>query len=224
MVAKELRSGREIRMSRDELLALRRAPFDTNSSTIAAYYASAEMGCFLQLGWPLPDNLLDLFVEHRLSTNGQPVVQEQKSRAARTGKAQKSEGRDNLLGALAIRGLAHIDADDKETMRELILTENNPTREQQELILNYCASDVIGTEALLRYMIEHDEIDWPRALWRGQYIKAVAKIERCGVPVDVGLHRRLSANWPAIRHSLGQRFRGSNHIRRPRQACRTKCG
>ena len=25
-------------------------------------------------------------------------------------------------------------------------------------------------------------------------------------------------------HYLGQRFRGSNHIRRPRQACRTKCG
>jgi hypothetical protein len=25
-------------------------------------------------------------------------------------------------------------------------------------------------------------------------------------------------------HDLGQRFRGSNHIRRPRQACRTKCG
>jgi hypothetical protein len=24
--------------------------------------------------------------------------------------------------------------------------------------------------------------------------------------------------------NLGQRFRGSNHIRRPRQACRTKCG
>ena len=23
---------------------------------------------------------------------------------------------------------------------------------------------------------------------------------------------------------LGQRFHGSNHIRRPRQACRTKCG
>jgi Transposase DDE domain len=23
---------------------------------------------------------------------------------------------------------------------------------------------------------------------------------------------------------LGQRFLGSNHIRRPRQACRTKCG
>jgi uracil-DNA glycosylase len=27
-----------------------------------------------------------------------------------------------------------------------------------------------------------------------------------------------------LRGYLGQRFRGSNHIRRPRQACRTKCG
>jgi hypothetical protein len=27
-----------------------------------------------------------------------------------------------------------------------------------------------------------------------------------------------------IAEGLGQRFRGSNHIRRPRQACRTKCG
>ena len=26
------------------------------------------------------------------------------------------------------------------------------------------------------------------------------------------------------KRNLGQRFRGSNHIRRPRQACRTKCG
>jgi DNA polymerase I len=161
------------------------------------------MGCFLQLGWPLPDNLLDLFVEHKLSVNGLPRVEkERKGKSARTGKAQKSEGRDSLLGALAIRGLAHIDADDKETMRELILTEDNPTREQQKLILDYCASDVIGTEALLRYMIEHGEIDWPRALWRGQYMKAVARIERCGVPIDTTLHRRLSANWPALRHSM----------------------
>ena len=28
----------------------------------------------------------------------------------------------------------------------------------------------------------------------------------------------------AFLKGLGQRFRGSNHIRRPRQACRTKCG
>ena len=133
------------------------------------------MGCFLQLRWPLPNNLLDLFVEHKLSVNGLPSIEKRKSKYARTGKAQKSEGRDNLLGALAIRGLAHIDADDKEAMRELILTENNPTREQQKLILNYCVSDVIGTEALLRYMLEHGEIDRPRALCVGNTSKLSPK-------------------------------------------------
>jgi DNA polymerase family A len=203
MVAKEYRSGREIRLWRDELLELSRAPFDINNSIVVGFYASAEVGCFLQLGWPLPYNLLDLFVEHKLSVNGLPRIEkERRSKSAHTGKAQKGDGRDNLLGALAIRGLAHIDADDKEAMRELILTENNPTREQQKLILNYCASDVIGTEALLRCMIEHSEIDWPRSLWRGQYVKAAAKIERCGVPIDTALHGRLAANWSAIRHSL----------------------
>ena len=30
--------------------------------------------------------------------------------------------------------------------------------------------------------------------------------------------------WDGKALNLGQRFRGSNHIRRPRQACRTKCG
>jgi putative tryptophan/tyrosine transport system substrate-binding protein len=30
--------------------------------------------------------------------------------------------------------------------------------------------------------------------------------------------------FPALAADLGQRFRGSNHIRRPRRACRTKCG
>ena len=30
--------------------------------------------------------------------------------------------------------------------------------------------------------------------------------------------------WRKLGQQLGQRFHGSNHIRRPRQACRTKCG
>ena len=36
MVAREYHSGREIRMWRDELLALRRAPFDTDNSIVVA--------------------------------------------------------------------------------------------------------------------------------------------------------------------------------------------
>jgi hypothetical protein len=47
MVGRELLGGREIRLWRDELLALRRAPFDTGpDSVLVAYYASAEISCF----------------------------------------------------------------------------------------------------------------------------------------------------------------------------------
>ena len=35
-----------------------------------AYYASAEIGCHLALGWPVPQRVLDLFTEFRNHTNG----------------------------------------------------------------------------------------------------------------------------------------------------------
>jgi hypothetical protein len=52
MVAQELWSGRRLALWADELKALSRAPFDTGrSSLVVSFYASAEMGCFLALGW-----------------------------------------------------------------------------------------------------------------------------------------------------------------------------
>src|SRR6516225_3689121 len=74
MVATELKSGCQIRMWRDELIALRKAPFDTGpGSVFAAYFASAEFGCFLELGWPLPVNVVDLYAEQRVATNGRKL-------------------------------------------------------------------------------------------------------------------------------------------------------
>ena len=35
-----------------------------------AYLASAELGCHLALGWPLPARVLDLYVEFRNAANG----------------------------------------------------------------------------------------------------------------------------------------------------------
>src|SRR5262249_31968649 len=146
-----------------------------------------------------------LYVEHRLQTNGIPRPKRDRNKQkdlVQSGKMQKSAGRDSLLAALALRGLAHIDADDKEEMRRLILTEDNPSPEQSRRIILYCRSDVIGAEALFRYILERGQIDWLRALWRGRYTLAVARMEYTGVPIDVLLHERLSANWPALRHAL----------------------
>jgi DNA polymerase I len=51
MVAHELRCGRVLRLWRDELLMCGRAPFDVGPNALfVAYLASAELGCFLELG------------------------------------------------------------------------------------------------------------------------------------------------------------------------------
>jgi DNA polymerase I len=184
MVAKEVRTGREIRIWRNELLSMDRAPFDVGTSALfVAYFASAEFGCFLELGWRLPVNVLDLYAEHRVETNG--------------GYGLCGNG---LVGALALRGLAHIDAGEKDDMRRLILDNQSWSDGEKRRILAYCASDVIGTVALFNKMAP--TIDWPRALLRGRYMKAVAHMERTGVPIDVRLYSQLVDSWGSLKERL----------------------
>src|SRR5438128_506307 len=69
MVARELHSGRTIRLWRDQFGPA--PPFSIGPETLfVAYYASAELGCFRVLGWRRPANILDLFTEFRDRTNG----------------------------------------------------------------------------------------------------------------------------------------------------------
>jgi DNA polymerase I len=111
---------------------LRHAPFEVGSQALfVAYFASAEFSCFLELGWRLPENVVDLYAEHRNETNG-----------------EKTPCGDGLLGALALRGLAHIDAGEKDEMRRLILDQQHWTEDEKRKILDYCQSDVTGTTAL----------------------------------------------------------------------------
>jgi hypothetical protein len=167
MCARELRSGCELNIWGDELLRLRTAPFDVGrDSVFVAYAAAAEMGCFLELGWPLPINIIDLFAEHRVETNGKwlPLG-------------------DSLLGALAIRGLAHMDAGDKHEMRKLILSKRTLAEYSGEERLRtqaYCREDVVALEALLP-RIKIDNLLF--VLHRGRYGPAVARIQAAGVPI-----------------------------------------
>jgi DNA polymerase I len=96
MVAKELRSGQMWRLWRGEFGS--KPPFPTGPDALfAAYYASAEFGCFRALRWPKPANILDLFTEFRDRTNGLPTP-------AGAG----------LIGALAYFGLDTIGATEKD--------------------------------------------------------------------------------------------------------------
>lgn len=184
MVVKDQRSGEVRRYWRDELLKLREAPFPVGSNDLfVAFYASGEFGCMLELGWPLPLNVLDLYAEHRVETNG-----------------LKLPGGNSLIGALAWRKLTRIEAAVKDAMRDLILTRTFWSQSERAQILDYCASDVESLDALLGAMLP--TIDLPRALLRGRYTKAVAHMERNGVPIDADARKALLTSWSDTRVEL----------------------
>jgi len=195
MVAKEARSGQTLCIWQDELAELAVPPFDTGADALfVAYYASAEIGCFLALGWEPPSRILDLFTEFRAETNG----------------VRPTHG-NGLLGALSYFGLPMMGGDEKTTMRDLVLTGGPWTDDEQVAILNYCQGDV---EALLRLLPamagwlapagKNDSQRLGQALLRGRYMAAVAGMEHIGTPIDTGSLRRLQNGWDGIKLALIQ--------------------
>jgi DNA polymerase I len=182
MVAKDLRSGQEWRLWRGEFDS--RPPFPTGpDSLFIAYYASAELGCFKALGWQMPTNVLDLFVEFRNSING-----------------ISPPAGFSLLGALAYHGLDGIGSTEKDTMRDLVLRGGPWTAQERADIFDYCAGDVDALERLLEAMLPR--IDLPRALLRGRYMKAAAEMEWNGVPIDTDTLAVLQDRWTGIQDQL----------------------
>lgn len=188
LVAWELRTGAMLRIWEDELLRLEHPPYDTGDDALfIAYFASAELGCHAALGWPMPERVLDLFTEFRALTNGRDL---------RCGAG--------LLGALAHFGLDAIDATEKQSMRELVLRGGPYTRNEITAVLDYCESDVRALGRLLPAMLPR--VDLPRALLRGRYMTAVARMEHNGVPIDTTALATLRNNWSSIQRTLVARI------------------
>jgi DNA polymerase I len=188
MVVLCLTTGAVDRYSREQLKEMEEAPFDTGpDSLFVAFYAPAEMDCFIQLGWPLPENILDLYVEFRNFTNGLTLPH---------GKG--------LLGAMVHYGLTSIAPAEKDAMRDLILSQGPWTAQEELGILDYCQSDVKALEQLFLKM-QH-EIDWPRALLRGRYMSAVSRIQYCGIPMDTTTLGGAQQHWDEIREQLISRI------------------
>jgi len=181
MVARELRTGQEWRVWRGEFASA--PPFPTGPDALfVAYYASAELGCFRALGWPMPARVLDLYAEFRDRTNGLP-------------------GGRGLVDALHYFGLDALDAVHKDAMRALILGGGPWTEEERAGIIEYCAGDVYALEERLLPAMA-PRIDLPRALLRGRYMAAVSVMEWNGVPIDMNSLELLRANWTAIQDAL----------------------
>src|SRR5262245_53092589 len=175
LVARELRSGKTLRLWRDQFGPVPPYPISADCLFIA-YYASAELGCHLALGWQMPARVLDLYTEFRCQTNGLPTV----------------AGR-SLIGALTAYGLDSIGALEKTEMRDLILRGGPWSGEKRSAILDYCESDVDALARLLPAMLP--KIDTPRALLTGSVH---------GGGGAYGTHRRADrrGNLSAVPYSL----------------------
>lgn len=182
LVAWELNSRRKLKLWRHEFGAV--PPYDISANSLfVAYYASAEVGCHLALGWPKPARILDLFTEFRCATNGLPTP-----------------AGSGLIGALAYYGLDSMGGAEKDAMRNLILRDGGWTEQERDGILAYCEQDVAALARLLPRMLNH--IDLPRALLRGRYMAAAAAIEHAGVPLNVPLLMKLQERWNDIQDQL----------------------
>ena len=148
-----------------------------------AYYSPAELGCFRALGWPIPENVLDLYVEFRCQTNGRELV----------------SGR-GLLGALVYHGLDALASQEKQELRELILGRGPWSEKERIAILNYCESDVLALAKLLPEMAGNIKLDY--ALLRGSYAGAASAMEFLGVPIDTQTFGVLKNDWSNIQQKL----------------------
>jgi hypothetical protein len=184
LVARELFSGRLLRYWEDELRSLREPPYPVGpESLVLAYYASAEVGCHLALDWPVPARIVCLFAEFRCRTAGLAVPHG-----------------NSLLAALAWHGLDAMGGIEKEAMRQLVLRGGPWSPDERRAVLDYCQQDVDALARLLPAMLP--DLDLPRALLRGHFMAAAARIERTGVPIDTPTLARLRGGWDWLRDRL----------------------
>jgi DNA polymerase-1 len=182
LVAHELRSGRRFRVWQDQFGSA--PPYATGPDALfTAFYASAELGCYRVLGWPMPERILDLFIEFRNRTNGLPTP-------AGAG----------LLGALTYFGLDGMAAIEKHDLQQAIGDGTWRGRFTPTEILDYCEQDVTSLARLLPVM--EPMIDLPRALLRGRYMAAASAMEHAGTPIDVEILMPLLNDWEALKVKL----------------------
>jgi hypothetical protein len=182
-VAKELISGRKFELWEDEFSA--HPPFPLGSDTLfVAYSASAELGVHCVLGWDLPFCVLDLCAEFRVLRN----------------HSSKPQDPYKLEDALQHFDLNSGDIAAKEWMHERVQRLGPWTPSERAAVLAACESDVDVLVSLFEAMF--DKLDFSKALIRGRYMKAVARVEQRGIPIDVSLYDRVIHHRKALRRRV----------------------
>jgi DNA polymerase-1 len=175
LAVRSARTGEARVYWRDQLLQMRRAPFDTGPRTLSLnWFASAESHCFAALEWKdRPQRLIDVFAEERWLRNG-----------------YANNKHPSLVDALLRHKLPCIGAASKEANRELIMTTSDWSPDSVRQTLRYNLSDADGTLAVGYKMAPKLDMAW--ALFRGRYDAACGVMEHQGVPLDAAWWERFS--------------------------------
>lgn len=197
-----LRHVRTIRMWREQLFALKGAPFDVGPDTaFVAYNASAELKCFLTRGWPFPIHVYDSYIAYRAESNLLlPYEPDEK----------RTKPRRRLSNACRAYGIKGWETIDKEAIAEDI-GNGKWQKYGREVVLDYCEEDVRNTAELLRRQIRgygpFAPVNVERVLhWSNYSGKAVALIEARGIPIDVGLWNSVQEHKAAVIGELLRQF------------------
>jgi DNA polymerase I-like protein with 3'-5' exonuclease and polymerase domains len=195
----EVKSGRQLRrwLLPEGGAVSSPPPFPAGPDTLVVVFsAPAEMGVYLQLGWPLPHYVLDLYAEWARKISGLTWSRQRGSRS--------------LLRALRYYNLPRMSEEAKEQYRAVAIRGGPFSATEKKGLLSYCMVDVQETAALLDAM--RPEIDLPRALIRGWYTRDVARIERAGIPIDMEMLDKFKANWGHIKEALVEKVNETRDI------------
>jgi hypothetical protein len=183
MVAREVRSGRTIRLWQDDLEVRRASPFQTGANALmVAYLADAEFGCSLALRWDLPANILDLYREFKNRTDG-----------------LTPPNGFGLLGTSSWYGLDVMDATEKESMRALAMRGGPRTESERAASLDYCKSDVLALARLLPAMEPESDLSLAVACRGQDGAHRRAHQYRDPFPISVGMGRSSQQPYPVAR-------------------------
>ncbi len=164
LCAVEVRTGKIHKYGPQELAQLDGPPFPPDH-TLIAFAADAELSCYLALGWPLPENVIDLRIEHMMIDLNTATVEHLGA---------------NLESALSYYGMSHA-VENKTEMQKLAGERVPETPEEIEAIKNYCYEDIVATKKLWDVM--EPKLD-DSCLYRGRYMKATSRIHARGIPFD----------------------------------------
>jgi DNA polymerase-1 len=201
LAAVEWHSGRTIELWMDDLAGMATAPINVGEHALfIAYATAAEVSFFIEQGWRIPHNILDLWTEFIMVTNG---------------VLKRPQGKTRLIDAQTYYKQEAIAFEEKAEMRDLALrigAGGSYTMQDRAELQAYCMEDVQAMLRLVPAMREDlAKFHIREMLFRGRATIAQARIFNVGMPMDVAGLRAVADNREAICDRIVASGEAENH-------------